>query len=183
MPLWHIWNVFFFLNADFCDNMGNWFVYRCHQHLLPDNKLCQAASPQRSIDCIPSILRDIRFPGDAHIHGCNSLPRFPEEQESYPAIAGGRFNGPHSRSRHGHWRRRFSWPSAPGGHLQHAASSAANCFWSRLERWHTNTQINHQRNIPLMIIMQLVATYIAQRVSQLIPQVFTWIILVNTAYY
>jgi hypothetical protein len=34
-----------------------------------------------------------------------------------------------------------------------------------------------------MIIMQLVATYIAQRVSQLIPQVFTWIILVNTAYY
>ncbi|BAH93682.1 Os06g0676000, partial [Oryza sativa Japonica Group] len=88
--------------SHFCDNMGNWFVYRCHQHLLPDNKLCQAASPQRSIDCIPSILRDIRFPGDAHIHGCNSLPRFPEEQESYPAIAGGRFDGPHSRSRHGH---------------------------------------------------------------------------------
>lgn len=70
--------------------MGDRFIDCHHQHLLPGNELCQAAPPQRAVHRLPSIFRDIRVPGHAHIHGRDPLPRLPEEQEVDPAIAGER---------------------------------------------------------------------------------------------
>ena len=70
--------------------MDDRFIYRRRQHLLPDYKLRQIAPPQRAVHRFPSIFWDFRFPGHAHIHSCNPVPRLPEEQEVHPAIAGER---------------------------------------------------------------------------------------------
>lgn len=70
--------------------MGDWLVYRCHQHLLPDNKLCETAPPQRAVHRLPSIFWDFWVPGHADLHSRDPIPRLPEEQEVHPAIAGER---------------------------------------------------------------------------------------------
>ena len=70
--------------------MGDRLVYRYHQHLLPDNKLCEITPPQRAVHRLPSIFRDFRVPGHADLHSRNPIPRLPEEQEVHPAIAGER---------------------------------------------------------------------------------------------